>query len=256
MAKTFSREIKIFKKLSVNYIKLLEHREIWKRKVILREVYLDWYKLIMANVTKGKIVEIGSGPGNFSLYYPKAISSDIIFCPWLNLVFDANKMPFRDKCIENFLMVDVLHHLNGISQFFGEVVRVLKNKGRLLLLEPYVSPFSYPVYKYIHRELVILNAKVLLDSDCSKGFIAENQAILTILFWREIQKFRALYPELKVIKKLLMGFFLYPLSGGFEYPSFIPSWGTSIVKFIDRLLRPFGKLLAFRSFVVIEKNNI
>ncbi|UCD83235.1 MAG: methyltransferase domain-containing protein [Deltaproteobacteria bacterium] len=241
--------------MSVNYNKLLKHKDIWKRKAILKEIYGDWYKLILENIIEGKIVEIGSGPGNFSNYHPKAISSDIIYCPWLNLVFDATKMPFRNKCIENFVMVDVLHHLNNIFQFFNEIVRTLKNKGRLLLLEPYISPFSYPIYKYIHREPVILNESILLDHDSKYKFISVNQAILKIIFWKEAKKFRETYPQLRVIKKSLMGLFLYPLSGGFEYPTLIPSWSVGIAKFIERLLKPFAKLLAFRSLVVIEKNS-
>ncbi len=240
----------------INYTKLLEHREIWGKKAIVREVYTDWYNLILENVIEGKIVEIGSGPGNFSQYYPKAISSDIIFCPWLNLVFDATTMPFQDKSIENFVMVDVLHHLSDIYYFFDEIVRVLKDKGRLLLLEPYISPLSYLIYKYIHREPVILSNKILINHEINKKLISENQGLLTILFWKEIKRFRELYPQINVIKKMLMGFFLYPLSGGFEYPCFIPSRVISIANLIEKLLKPFAKLLAFRSFVVIEKNSV
>lgn len=240
----------------INYIKLLEHREIWRRKAIIREVYKDWYKLILENVIEGEIVEIGSGPGNFSQYYPKAISSDIIFCPWLNLVFDATTMPFQDKSIENIVMVDVLHHLNDIYKFFNEIVRVLKDKGRLLLLEPYISPFSYLIYKYIHHEPVILSSKILINPDTNERFISENQGLLTILFWKKVKNFCELYPQLNVIKKSLVGLFFYPLSGGFEYPSFIPSWGVGIANLIEKLLKPLAKLLAFRSFVMIEKINI
>jgi SAM-dependent methyltransferase len=242
----------------MSYNKLREHREVWKKKEILRRIYLDWYKLIMAYAKEGKIVELGSGSGNLSEYYPDIISSDIIPCPWLDIAFDVTRMPFKEESIDTLIMIDLLHHLEDVSSFFEEVERVLKDKGRLIMLEPYISPFSFLIYNYLHQESVIFNIDVFAqrsrkDQDYKKDPFEANSAVPTIIFWREPEQFSKRYPQLRIMKKSLLSFLLYPLSGGFEHRSLIPMCGVGIVRLIERLMSPLAKLLAFRTFIAIEK---
>jgi len=245
----------------MSYAKLKERGKIWKEKEIIRWIYLDWYKLIMDNVKDGKIVELGSGSGNFSQYYPNIISSDIIHCPWLEMTFDAASTPFKEESIDSLIMVDLLHHLEDLNLFFTEVDRVLKDKGRLIMIEPYISPFSFLIYHFLHQEQVVLNAKIFSKkTNISQGhkkdpFVA-NSAIPTILFWKKRKQFQRKYPRLKVIEKKLFSFLLYPLSGGFEHRSLIPMWWAGILNLIERLMSPLAKLLAFRTLIVIEKEVI
>jgi hypothetical protein len=51
-----------------------------------------------------------------------------------------------------------------------------------------------------------------------------NQAISTILFERLSRLFHELYPSLKKLRHHRPAFFAYPLSGGFEHPSLMPTW--------------------------------
>lgn len=242
------------------YEKLKEHKEIWKKKEIIRRIYLDWYKLIMTHKREGRIVELGSGIGNLSEYYPEIISSDIIPCPWLDIVFNATAMPFEEEGIDTLIMIDLLHHLIDVDSFFTEVDRVLKNKGRLIMLEPYISPISFFIYSYLHQEPLVLNIDVFAKRSTDiqnhrKEPFDSNSAIPTILFWREEKRFREKYPRLRIVEKDLLAFLLYPLSGGFEHRSLVPVWGFSIVSFIEKLMRPLVKLIAFRTFVMIEKED-
>jgi hypothetical protein len=48
-----------------------------------------------------------------------------------------------------------------------------------------------------------------------------NQAISTILLERASRRFHELYPRLKKLRCHRVAFFAYPLSGGFEHPSFL-----------------------------------
>jgi len=65
------------------------YRDIWQRKPVLREIYGDIYRRIVAASVPGPMLEIGGGSGNFKDFAPHAISSDIMPAAWLDLVCDA-----------------------------------------------------------------------------------------------------------------------------------------------------------------------
>ena len=131
----------------------IRHREIWGKKEILRLIYSHWYKLIadnLANQHRGITVEVGAGSGNMKGYYPEFFATDIVFCPWLDLCFDAHHLPFKKGTINNIIVFDVLHHLDNPLWFLTRAAEVLHNKGRIVIFEPYCSLFSGIVYKLFH----------------------------------------------------------------------------------------------------------
>ena len=97
-------------------------------------------------------MEIGGGSGNLKEFFPDVISSDILFVPWLDVVTDAHHLPFKDGSLDNILLFDVLHHLRKPVSFFSDAARVLKQGGRILIMEPCVSWASFLVYRFIHSE--------------------------------------------------------------------------------------------------------
>ena len=48
--------------------------------------------------------------------------------------------------------LDVLHHLPDPAAFFCEAARVLAEGGRLSLVEPWITPLSWVVYRFFHQE--------------------------------------------------------------------------------------------------------
>ncbi len=51
----------------MSYEILKSHREIWQKKKVLRDIYYDWYRLIIENMADNRpVLEIGSGGGEFS----------------------------------------------------------------------------------------------------------------------------------------------------------------------------------------------
>ena len=165
-------------------------------------------------------------------------------------------LPFRQNSLGNIIFIDVLHHLANPALFLSEAQRVLQNNGRLIMLEPYISPFSYIIYNYFHHEDVdfkidVWNRRIALNN--KKKAFDGNSAIPTIMFSKEIKKFQKEFPNLKVIKKERLTFILYPLSGGFDRKSFVPASMMKYIGFIEKIFRPFGFIFALRTFVVIEK---
>ena len=74
------------------------------------------------------------------------------------------------------------------------------------------------------------------------------------MFSKEIKRFHKEFPNLKVIKKELLTFILYPLSGGFDRKSFVPAGMVKYIGFVEKIFRPWGHILALRMFIVIEKS--
>ena len=235
---------------------LSQRREIWAAKPIIRRLYGKWYGLIQEALKPGRTLELGGGSGNLREFLPEAITSDIVFEPWLDAVMDAQALPFKEESLDNIVLFDVLHHLAAPAVFFREVERVLRPEGRAVMMEPYVSWLSFPVYRFMHQEGMEWNIDPFLDQSLKRKEPFEgNQALPTVIFRNQGERFTEAFPRLKIILQESMDIFLYPLSGGFHNPSFCPLFLWRPLESLERLLRSLSRFLAFRLFVVIEKSS-
>lgn len=234
---------------------LNERKQIWKSKKILKRLYHNWYRRIRNSLRPGLILEIGGGSGNLKEFFPDVISSDIVFAPWIDAVLDAHHLPFHDETFDNIVLFDVLHHLNHPAQFFGQAQKVLKKKGRMVLMEPYISWASFLIYRFLHHEGLHWNIdpfkKGWLEKD--KNRLQSNQAISTLIFERYQHRFVKNFPGLKIIKKEKTDFITYPLSGGFHNASLCPLFLYSTFMYLEKILNPLNRFLAFRLFIILEK---
>jgi SAM-dependent methyltransferase len=236
---------------------LRRHRDIWQRKPVLRRLYADWYRDIVAWLAPGRTVEIGGGSGNLKEWVAGVCCTDIVPLPWLDLVADAQRLPFPGASLGNLVLFDALHHIENVSLFFDEALRTLKAGGRIVIMEPYMSWVSWPIYRFLHPEPVDLahDPLALRAPQADRRPFDSNQAVATILFERQWVRFRARYPEftLRQIKRL--AYFAYPLSGGFDYPSLLPVGMIGPMVRLERKLERLGRVLAFRLFVVLERQG-
>lgn len=234
---------------------LTERRQIWKSKTILRRLYHKWYGYIADVLRHGNTLELGGGCGNLKEFFPGAISSDILFAPWLDAVLDAHDLPFMDKSIDSIILFDVLHHLMEPARFFSEAQRVLNKKGRIIMMEPYVSWASFFVYRFLHSEGMIwqIDPFKMHCSGKDKNASHGNQAIPILIFEKYREQFIENFPRLKIIKEDRMDFAVYPISGGFHNPNLCPLFLYPVLEYLEKCLLPLSRFLAFRLFVVIEK---
>jgi SAM-dependent methyltransferase len=235
---------------------LAEHKAIWGEKPVLRAIYADYYRQIIAHCKAGRTLEIGGGSGNLKEFLPDVRSTDIVPASWLNAAADAQALPFCDKSFTNIVMVDVLHHVERPIRFFREASRVLKDDGRLVLLEPGISPMSSIFLRLFHAEPVIMSADPLEDGvlDPARKPFDANQAIPTLLMTSHKRRFEATFPELKIARVYWLSLFAYPLSGGFQSWSLVnASFAKMILAFERRIAPLLGRLLGFRILIVIKR---
>ena len=241
--------------MNQDYLRLKKYQRVWKEKPLLRLIYREWYVKIDRDLQPGKTLELGSGIGNFKKFKPEIISSDIVKCEWLDKRIDAHYLPFPGRSLGNIVMIDVLHHLGRPLQLFNEAYRVLKPGGRVILLEPFPSPFSLLIYKLFHPEPFIFNDDVFSWKANKKLRWESNQAVAYLLFFKGFARFKRLFQKkLILVRREKFSFLLYPLSGGFENKQLIPDWSLPLIRVIEKLLYPLRRLLSFRCYVVLQKS--
>lgn len=236
---------------------LQRHRAVWQKKPVLRRLYEDWYGEIIAWLVPGRTVELGGGTGNLKAQAPGVYCSDVVVLPWLNVVADAQRLPFQSESLANLVLFDSLHHIENVSLFFDEALRTLRVGGRIIVMDPYLSWASWPVYRWLHQEPINCTEDPLAFKPPQTGrrpFDA-NQAVATILFERNHPRFQSRYPGFFVEHIRRLACVAYPLSGGFDHPSVLPEWLVTPILRLERILERVGRLFAFRMLVVIERRS-
>lgn len=234
--------------------RMLVYREVWERKPLLQKIYRQWYERIFAYLREGTTIEIGGGTGNFKTLCPRCISLDIVPNQWLDLVGDGMQLPFRDTSIDNIVCIDLLPHLKQPITFMAEVARVLKPGGRFIAVEGYLSTFSHLVLKFFFHVDVDRGYKVGDISHKKKGKPLEgNMAIPTTLFFSQLDRLQQMVAQLRCIHTHIHDFFIYPLSGGFNYRNLVPVSCFKPLMALEKNLHFLGPFLGFKMTVVMEK---
>ncbi len=235
---------------------LQKQRLLWQEKPQLRAIYEDFYRQIVSACLPGATLEIGGGSGNLKSFAEEVVSTDIVHTPWLDAAADAQALPFADGSFANVVGMDVLHHIERPRRFLREAERVLKPGGRIILVEPAITPVSGIFYRYLHPEPVVMAADPLADGPLNPNrepFDA-NQAVPTLLFGRHRQRFEQMFPGLRMMDFRRLSLLAYPLSGGFRPWCLVPAGSIDWLLRLERAVAPVvGSLMAFRLFAVIEK---
>jgi SAM-dependent methyltransferase len=229
-------------------------RSIITSKPFLRAIYEDWYQSIVARIpdSTGAVLELGSGAGFFQQFVPDVITSEVFEYAGVQLVADAQNLPFSDGELRAIVMTDVLHHIPNVAAFFREATRCLRSGGAVIMVEPWVSPWSNLIYTHLHHEP--FEPEVEQWDFPAKGPLSDaNGALPWIVFDRDRKRFEEEFPHLKIKEVRPMMPFRYLVSGGVSMRALMPGWTTPLWKTIEKACEPQMKRLAMFSLISLRR---
>ena len=231
-------------------------RRLISEKRFLHLIYDEWYQSVAEELPAGPgpVLEIGSGAGFMSDYVPGLVTSEMFPCQKIRVVLNAMQMPFANDALRAIVMTDVLHHIPNVRHFFAEAIRCIRPGGSIVMIEPWVTPWSRQIYTRLHHEPFEPDASHWHFP--SNGPLSDaNGALPWILFERDQAKFRCEFPslEIKSIKPMMP--FRYLLSGGVSQRSLMPGWSFRTWCFLEKLLQPWMNSWAMFARIVLVKTQ-
>jgi SAM-dependent methyltransferase len=241
---------------------LSAHRDVWARKPVLRRIYREqFYAPLLAERAPGaRTVEIGSGPGLLQEIDPSIIRTDILHSPWVHMAADAHHLPFASGGLDNVIGLDVLHHFNQPVRMLREAARVLRPGGRLIVVEPWITPFSRFIYTYLHQETCDLSAQPWREGENvfgdDKAAFDGNAAIPYLLTTRGREAVAQAVPEFVLKSVHPFSSLTYLLSFGFKDANALPESLYPLLYGLEQATRPvWAGLAALRAVIVWEKQQ-
>jgi SAM-dependent methyltransferase len=235
-----------------------QHRQVWASNEAVRTLYRRWYGRIREKLPDrqlGPWLELGSGPGFAREVIPELQLSDVVKAPWHDHQIAAEALPFAAGSLGALVLFDVLHHLRQPAGFLAEAVRVLRPGGRVILLEPYVGPLSFPVYRLFHQERCDFRSDPLAgDAITSDDPFDGNQAVPTQLLYRRRAELARRFPELELRELEPLAGPAYPASGGLSRRPLLPMphW-RALLTLEDHLPAAAFRIFGFRLLAVLQR---
>ena len=224
----------------------LLRRRIIREKRFLKRLYDEWYALICSRLPASceAVLEIGSGAGHLDEMLPQVITSEVFPLEGVDRVEDATALTFADESLDAIVMTDVLHHTPDVAQFLREASRTLRSGGRLVMIEPWRTPWSDWVYRNLHHEPFRPDAdewKLPPGGPLSMA----NGALPWMVFSRDRRLFEAQNPELAIASIEPLMPVAYLVSGGVSMRSLLPGSAYPFVRAAERrVLREKGAMFA------------
>ncbi len=215
----------------------LLRREIIRSKPFLVAIYREWYKLLLSALPdEGPILEVGSGAGFFGEMSPRIITSEVFELPGIDVLLDGTRLPFGEAELYGIAMTDVLHHIPDVRVFFAEATRCVRPGGRMVMVEPWLTPWSKWVYKNLHSEPFEPEADWLIPE--TGPLSGANGALPWILFARDRNQFETDFPQWSIESVEPIMPFAYLLSGGVSLRSLMPGWSYDVLRKLESWLVP------------------
>lgn len=243
--------------------RLRDHRRVWAAKPVLADVYGVWFAELVAGMTPGsRVLEVGAGPGLLTewarIRRPDLawVATDLLAAPWNDVAADACRLPLRPASVDHVVALDVLHHLADPNAFFDEAARVTRPGGTVRAIEPWVTPWSYPIYRFAHQEGCALGIDRVRPFGAAQGKEAfDGDGALP---WKIVRSTPASEWDARGLStprvRTLNGF-AYVLSLGFKNGSLLPRRAAGAALAIDRALGPFSRWTGMRALIVWERSG-
>ena len=228
----------------------VRRREIIRSKPFLRAIYSEWYRKIIDHLppSNNSILELGSGAGFFKEFLPQVVTSEVFYVDNVDVKADGCSLPFAQGSLDAIVMTDVFHHIPDIELFMKEAERCIRPGGKLLLIEPWVTPWSRIAYKFFHHEPFLPRAGWKLPK--LGPLSGANGALPWVVFERDRKLLNEKYARFEINKIELLMPISYLISGGVSSIVSPPHSWFPLVRSVEEI--PFVKKMAMFSFIEIN----
>lgn len=232
-------------------------RRLIREKGFLRKIYEEWHAAIVAALPPGNgpVLELGSGGGFLNESVPGLITSEVQHCRDIRLVLDGQTLPLAARSLRAIVMIDVLHHLPEARRFLRDAARCVRSGGRVVMIEPWVTPWSSLVYTRLHHEPFKPEA-VEWEFPRGGALSAANMALPWIMFVRDRRQFEREFPQWRIVSVRAFMPFRYLVSGGVSMRSLMPAWTFGWWRAIENALTPLSRYLGMFAQIVIERSDV
>ncbi len=228
-------------------------KQIICSKPFLKAIYDEWYQILAAALppVEGQVLELGSGAGYCARFIPDLVTSEIAPCNGVRIALDARRLPFADQSLRAILMTNVLHHISDVNCFFADASRCLRPGGKILIIEPWITPWSRFVYCNFHNEPLRTDAADWSFAPAGP-LSGANIAIPWIVFARDHDKFASRFPSLHIecIRPFLP--FRYLVSGGVAMRSLMPGFTHRAWAWLEHRLQSQMPRLGLFAFISVR----
>jgi SAM-dependent methyltransferase len=185
------------------------------------------------------VLEIGSGAGFLKEHLPSLIASDVLHIPAIDVVLNGSQLPFAPASYKAILLINVLHHIPDPKGFLDEASRCVQTGGVLALIEPWVTPWSKLIYKYLHHEPFDTDVKAW-ELPLGGPLSNANSALPWIIFERDAEILSEEFPEWRINEPQPFMPFRYLLSGGMTLRSMMPFALYPFWKYFEDKMQPWS----------------
>ncbi len=91
------------------------------------------------------VLDVGGGNDR---RHERFLNVDLLPYPEVDVVADAARAPFRDGAVAGVLSIAMLEHAPSAERVLAEFARVLRPRGRIFLVVPFLQPFHAAPHDY------------------------------------------------------------------------------------------------------------
>ena len=215
-------------------------------------LYKEWYELISKSLSEidGLNIELGCGASFIDQINKSIKKTDVFFNS--NTDFKLNAMDigkdFENK-ISNLILVNVFHHISDPEIFLKSAEKSLLSGGRIIMIEPSNNYWSRFVYSLVGHE-PFDTSQIEWKFQSKDPLLDSNQALSWIIFERDYEKFRDLFPMFTLVQKKNIMTFSYLLSGGHSFNTRIGMW-INIIRIFEKFF--LDKYFGIFNLICLEK---
>lgn len=207
------------------------------------------------------ILELGCGAGHSKKYLKQNVKiSDITnyeFLDYKNI--DCLNTPFKDSSYDAVFSLSLIHHVPNPIRLFNEIGRILKKKGKYIILDVNCSFFFKLITIITKSENYDLDVNIYdkeLNLTNPEDHFDSNNAIPSLIF-ENFNKFNnELNYKFKITDYKYQEFFTFLNSGGVIIDApYIPINNFLLKSFdkLDQLLSKFNKIFPLHIYCCLEK---